>query len=274
VTALQNGGFVVTWEDYSQSGGDTDNYAIRAQVYQADGTTTGSEFLVNTTTSSNQIGPSVTGLQNGGFVVTWQDDSASGGDTSGSAIRAQIYQADGTTTGSEFLVNTTTSSNQSYPSATALQNGGFVVTWQDDSASGGDTSNSAIRAQIYSVVPDTLSPADLLAISDTGTSNTDNITSSTTQQLSGSATSGDTVSILVGGTTVNTVTAAGGSWSYTHTLTAGSYDITVLATDTAGNAGAASTALGLVVDTTAPTTLAAPDLLAASDAGASAAPTI
>jgi hypothetical protein len=112
VTGLQNGGFVVTWEDYSQSGGDTDNYAIRAQVYQADGTTTGSEFLVNTTTSSSQLAPSVTGLQNGGFVVTWEDYSQSGGDTDNYAIRAQVYQADGTTTGSEFLVNTTTTSVQ------------------------------------------------------------------------------------------------------------------------------------------------------------------
>lgn len=122
---------------------------------------------------------------------------------------------------------------------------------------------------IDTIPPRTLAPPDLVATSDLGISSTDNITSAPTQEFTGSAETGDIVSILVGGVTVNTVTAAGGSWTYTHTLTAGSYAITVQATDTAGNVGARSSALGLIVDMTAPAVALRPDLLAASDSGPS-----
>ena len=62
----------------------------------------GDEFLVNTTTTNGQAEPSVTGLAGGGFVVTWRDDSHTGGDTSGAAIRGQMFDASGTAVGSEL----------------------------------------------------------------------------------------------------------------------------------------------------------------------------
>lgn len=119
------------------------------------------------------------------------------------------------------------------------------------------------------IPPRTLAPPDLVATSDLGMSSSDNVTSSLTQEFTGSAETGDIVSILVGGVTANTVTAVGGSWTYTHTLTAGSYAITVQATDAAGNVGARSSALGLVIDTWAPPVALKPDLVAASDSGSS-----
>lgn len=149
IAALSGGGFVITWQDSSASGGDTADTAVRGQLFLADGTKSGSEFLVNTTTADNQRLPSVAGLSGGGFVVAWQDNSASGGDTSDAAVRAQIYLANGTASGSEFLVNTTTTGDQAYPQVAGLSGGGFVVTWHDYSASGGDTSDSAVRGQVY-----------------------------------------------------------------------------------------------------------------------------
>ena len=97
----------------------------------------GSEFRANTYTSSDQIYSSVTALNDGGFVVTW---SSYGQDGSGYGIYGQRYAADGTPVGSEFRANTSTSSNQVYSSVTALNDGGFVVTWssygQDGSSYG------------------------------------------------------------------------------------------------------------------------------------------
>lgn len=119
------------------------------------------------------------------------------------------------------------------------------------------------------IPPRTLAAPDLVATSDLGVSSSDNVTSAPTQEFSGSAVSGDIVSILVGGVTANSVTAEEGSWTYTHTLTAGSYAITVQATDTAGNVGASSSALGLIIDTSAPGMALKPDLSAASDSGLS-----
>jgi serralysin len=40
------------------------------------------DFLVNTTTAGFQGNPTISGLTNGGFVVAWEDNSRSGGDTS------------------------------------------------------------------------------------------------------------------------------------------------------------------------------------------------
>ena len=59
----------------------------------------------------------ITALSNGGFVVTWQDDShgvgGATGDSSGTAVKAQVFAADGTRVGSELLVNTATARHQS-----------------------------------------------------------------------------------------------------------------------------------------------------------------
>ena len=43
----------------------------------------GSEILVNTTAAGNQDAPAITSLHNGGFVVTWVDASATGGEPPG-----------------------------------------------------------------------------------------------------------------------------------------------------------------------------------------------
>ena len=81
--------------------------------------------------------PQITALSNGGFVVTWRDNSlgvgGATGDSSSSAVKAQVFAADGTRVGSELLVNTATANDQDDPQITALANGGFVVTWEDGS---------------------------------------------------------------------------------------------------------------------------------------------
>ena len=149
ITALANGRFVVAWTDASQTGGDTSNFAIRAQVFNADGSLSGAEFLVNTTSVGQQDSPTITALADGRFVVGWTDFSQTGGDTSGDAIRAQAFNADGSLSGGEFLVNTTVTSSQSNPAITSLADGRFMVAWSDFSQTGGDTSGYAIRAQMF-----------------------------------------------------------------------------------------------------------------------------
>jgi Ca2+-binding RTX toxin-like protein len=149
VTALAGGRFVVTWRDRSQSGDDTFNDAVRAQVFTASGARVGTEFVVNTTTALDQDQPAITALPDGRFVIAWRDESASAGDMSGTAIRAQVYNANGTPKGAEFLVPTTTLGAQSEPDVTALADGRFTVTWTDLSATSPDTSNFALRGQIF-----------------------------------------------------------------------------------------------------------------------------
>jgi hypothetical protein len=149
IAALTNGGFVISWYDPSGSAGDVDSGAIHAQVFNGNGGESGDEFLVNTTTAGIQYAPVSTSLADGRFIVSWTDESATGGDTAGAAIRAQIFNADGTKSGAELLVNTTTAAFQNDQSITALSDGRFVVTWTDFSQTGGDTSATAIRAQLF-----------------------------------------------------------------------------------------------------------------------------
>ncbi len=100
----------------------------------------GGEILVNTFTADSQLAPAVASAPDGSFfVVAWVSVpiGSPAQDGSGSGVYAQMYDGTGTPMGVEFLVNTTTASNQGNPSVAAW-NSGFVVTWESpDSDSGG-----------------------------------------------------------------------------------------------------------------------------------------
>jgi hypothetical protein len=132
--------------------------------------------------------------------------------------------------------------------------------------------NTAL-AQAY--VLDQAAPAvptvpDLVAASDSGLSNTDNLTSVTMPTFAGTAEAGSTVTLFDGATVVGTGVATAGTWTITtSTLTAGAHSITAEAADVAGNLSAVSGGLAVTIDATAPAAPSAPDLLTASDSGLS-----
>ncbi|MEO5330577.1 MAG: tandem-95 repeat protein [Magnetococcus sp. YQC-5] len=145
VALFGNGSFVVTWASQYQDNGSNGAYCgVYAQRYNADGTTASGEFLVNTTIVNDQSAPGVTGLANGGFVITWHSDNQDMVSTSG--IYGQIYDASGVRVGGEFRVNTNIIGNQSEPDITALNDGGFLVTWHSEAQDG---SGNGIYAQRF-----------------------------------------------------------------------------------------------------------------------------
>ncbi len=87
----------------------------------------------------------------------------------------------------------------------------------------------------------------------------DHITNDNTLTLTGTAEAGSTVKVYDGTTLLGSAIANGsGAWTYTTAALAnGAHSLTATATDAAGNTGAASTALAVTVDTTAP--VSAPD---------------
>ena len=137
VAALTGGGFVVAWES---SGQDGDRNGIYGQRFNADGTTAGDEFRVNTHTPNSQTEPSVIALSNGGFVVTWTSRDQETANNARDGVYGQRYNADGTPAGDEFLVNTTVESSQGDSAGAGLSNGGFVLFWNSfgQDAPGGD----------------------------------------------------------------------------------------------------------------------------------------
>ncbi|MDJ1173777.1 Ig-like domain-containing protein [Roseofilum capinflatum] len=140
---------------------------------------------------------------------------------------------------------------------TTLADGNYNLTAvATDSAGNVGSASSAFAITVDTIAPAAPLTADMTAASDTGTSNSDNITSNTTPTFTGTAEANSTVTLAssVDGT-IGTATADGsGNWSITaSTLSAGNHDITATVSDAAGNTGAASAALGITVDTTAPT---------------------
>ncbi len=135
-----DGDFVVTW---SSDGQDGSFYGIYAQRYNAAGVRQGSEFRVNTFTTSQQRNQSVAMDADGDFVVTWTSDTQDG---SFSGVYAQRYNATGVRQGSEFRINTSTTSGAAIPSVAMDADGDFVVTWQ---SFGQDGSFAGIYAQRY-----------------------------------------------------------------------------------------------------------------------------
>jgi len=77
--------------------------------------------------------PSVAGLRNGGFVVTWQ---SFGQDGSGWGVFARQFDADSAAVSPEVQVNTGTVSAQRSPHVTALADGSYIVAWYSDEADG------------------------------------------------------------------------------------------------------------------------------------------
>jgi hypothetical protein len=157
ITALDDGGFVITWESTGQDSSSQPNgYGIYAQMYDGSGHKVGNEFQVNTWYLNNQNNPSITALNDGGFVITWESEDQR---QDASGIYAQIYDAEGNALGdvneeflsygfniTEFQVNTDTEGSQNNPSITALNGGGFVITWYSLKW---QSENSNVYAQIF-----------------------------------------------------------------------------------------------------------------------------
>ena len=122
-----------------------------------------------------------------------------------------------------------------------------------------DSYNSSHDEAFTITVTDTVAPSapstpDMTSGTDTGISNTDNITSNTTPVFTGTAEAGSTVTLYDGVALLGTATATtGGNWTITSsTLSEGSHSVTATATDAASNTSAHSPSLAVTVDTSAP----------------------
>ena len=149
ITALTTGKLVSAWTDSTGLGANGNGSVVRAQLFNADGTRAGAEFLVNSSTANNQANPCATALPDGRFLIAWTDDSRSSTDRSGSAIRAQLFNANGTRAGAEFLVNSSTAGSQYQPTIKTLADGRYAVGWTDGNVTGLDPNNRSVRTRIF-----------------------------------------------------------------------------------------------------------------------------
>jgi DNA-binding transcriptional regulator YdaS (Cro superfamily) len=148
--------------------------------------------------------------------------------------------------------------------------GTYSYTTTATDAAGNTSAAAGPLSVTIDVTPPAVSPPDLNAGSDSGSSSTDNLTKDTTPTFDGTAEADSTVELFRGVASVGTTTATGGVWTITEpgAVADNTYSYTTKATDAAGNTSAASAPLSVTIDTGAPA-VSTPDLLAGSDSGSS-----
>lgn len=129
IATFSDGTFVVSWA----SGITAGTWDIFAQRFDNNAQPIGSEFIVNTLTTGSQLNTTVVALSNDDFVIVWSSRPSTS-----YSIRGQRYDSSGNALGGEFQINSFSPDNVNtytydsanfIPSATALSDGGFVVSW-------------------------------------------------------------------------------------------------------------------------------------------------
>ncbi|MEP8673170.1 BapA/Bap/LapF family large adhesin [Enterobacter hormaechei] len=148
----------------------------------------------------------------------------------------------------------------SFTPSTNLSEGNHAITTTATDAAG----NTSPASTAVTFVVDTVAPGApaIVSITDdvapgTGTLGSGSSTNDPRPQLTGTAEAGSTVTIYDNGIAIGTaVVGSNGSWSFTPSvnLSEGSHQLTVRATDVAGNTGPASPVFTVTVDVTAPQT--------------------
>ncbi|THB75563.1 MAG: RHS repeat protein, partial [Gammaproteobacteria bacterium] len=131
VESLAGGGFVVAWSD-----GRNGDWDVYYRVFDESGTEISNDRIVSTFSDDYQKNPSITGLDNGDFVIVWHSRSNADDDTSSYGVYARRFDSYGNPQGAEQRVNTVTADNQYAQSIETLAGGRYVITWRSDNQVG------------------------------------------------------------------------------------------------------------------------------------------
>ncbi|WP_457091662.1 calcium-binding protein, partial [Microvirga sp. P5_D2] len=152
VTLLNNGNFVVAWQDESGLDGDT-LVGVRGQVFTSAGNKVGGDFHINSRLAGAQAEVSIAALANGGFAVSYTDfasvEAGATGDGDGAGIRTRVFNDLGHAlgTGEDPIANGVTPGSQSKPVTIALKDGRYAVLYHDESRT--EDADDTIRGHIF-----------------------------------------------------------------------------------------------------------------------------
>jgi len=141
LAVLKGGDVIAAWHGSIVQNG---NYEVSLRRLAPSAMPLAPSFIANTTTNGSQNYPLVVPLPDGGYAVAWNGDGQL--DTSKSGVYLQRLAANDTKVGSEILVNTYTTENQSATDIASFADGSFIVAFNSD---GEDGSGSGIFAQRF-----------------------------------------------------------------------------------------------------------------------------
>ncbi|WP_158589869.1 beta strand repeat-containing protein [Gemmobacter lutimaris] len=136
IATLTNGNYVLVG-----TRSDTDNSLVY-RIFNAAGTSVlGASFVTGTDNNGqNDREPAITALTGGGFVITYTNT-----DSNDTDVNFRIYSAVGVQTGSGTVAGSAFTDNNNQSKVVALEDGGFIILWDDD-----ESGNNAGRGQRFS----------------------------------------------------------------------------------------------------------------------------
>ena len=136
----------------------------------------------------------------------------------------------------------------------SLSAGEHTMTVKAVDGAGNESSSSSGLTVTFDRTVSAPTEPDLIEASDSGSSNSDNFTSNTTPSFIGTAESGSAVTLYRNGSVaIGNITATDGNWSIeSDVLNSGTYEITAVAVDIAGNTSSASSGLTVSIDGVSP----------------------
>jgi hypothetical protein len=131
--------------------------AMHASVFESNGASANIPIFATSEEEINSSSPTLASLPGGRFLLAWVQKRADTFATTPS-VRARVFSdSDGEPVGQEVQVNTTTTGDRFSARAAAIVIPGegetAFVTWADDSRTGGDTSDFAVRGQVLPILP-------------------------------------------------------------------------------------------------------------------------
>ena len=166
--------------------------------------------------------------------------------------------------GSTLIGSTTASGGNWTITAPTLAEGVHTLFARATEAAGNFTNSASLNVTIDTIAP-TITDPDLDAASDSGPSDSDNITNDATPTFRGTADAGLTVQLREGTTVLGSGVATNGVWVITPGLADGAHTVFARVTDPAGNFTSSAT-LNVTIDTVVPS-VSDPDLDSDSDHG-------
>lgn len=148
IAVLSDGGFAITWSEYNYlDDPDNPHFDAYVQVFNRNFTERTRATKIHNDDDGQQVDSKITALNDGGFVISYNDFFDADGDHG--AVMLQRFDDSAVRLGKAFVANSTTNGRQADSNLTTLNNGDVVVTWESANLDG---NGKGVAAQIFDMV--------------------------------------------------------------------------------------------------------------------------